>query len=77
MFDLDNNRLKIMQGLVLITQIGIVMLVPIAIGFFIGRFLDNLVGTNYIFLFIFIIIGVGAAFLNLFKIGLRDQDKRK
>jgi len=76
-FDLDNNRLKIMQGLVLITQIGIVMLVPIAIGFFIGRFLDNLVGTNYIFLFIFIIIGVGAAFLNLFKIGLRDQDKRK
>jgi len=74
---LDNNRLKIMQGLVLITQIGIVMLVPIAIGFFIGRFLDNLVGTNYIFLFIFIIIGVGAAFLNLFKIGLRDQDKRK
>ena len=74
---MDKNRLKIMQGLVLITQIGIVMLVPIAIGFFIGRFLDNLVGTNYIFLFIFIIIGVGAAFLNLFKIGLRDQDKRK
>ncbi len=77
MFDLDKNRLKIMQGLVLITQIGIVMLVPIAIGFFLGRFLDNLIGTNYIFLFIFIIIGVGAAFLNLFKIGLRDQDKRK
>jgi len=74
---LDKNRLKIMQGLVLITQIGIVMLVPIAIGFFLGRFLDNLIGTNYIFLFIFIIIGVGAAFLNLFKIGLRDQDKRK
>ena len=77
MFDLDKNRLKIMQGLVLITQIGIVMLIPIAIGFFLGRFLDNLIGTNYIFLFIFIIIGVGAAFLNLFKIGLRDQDKRK
>jgi len=76
-FDLDKNRLKIMQGLVLITQIGIVMLIPIAIGFFLGRFLDNLIGTNYIFLFIFIIIGVGAAFLNLFKIGLRDQDKRK
>ncbi|MFO7887308.1 MAG: AtpZ/AtpI family protein [Eubacteriales bacterium] len=74
---MDKNKLKIMQGLVLITQIGIVMVVPIAIGFFIGRFLDNLIGTNYIFLFIFIIIGVGAAFLNLFKIGLRDQDKRK
>jgi F0F1-type ATP synthase assembly protein I len=53
------------------------MIVPIILGIFIGRFLDNLIGTNNIFLFLFIIISVGAAFLNLFKVGLRDQDKRK
>jgi F0F1-type ATP synthase assembly protein I len=53
------------------------MIVPIVIGLFLGKFLDNLIGTNNVFLFIFIIIGVGAAFLNLFKVGLRDQDKRK
>ncbi len=74
---LDKDKLKIMQGIALITQIGISMIVPIILGIFIGRFLDNLIGTNNIFLFIFIIIGVGAAFLNLFKVGLRDQDKRK
>lgn len=74
---LDKDKLKIMQGIALITQIGISMIVPIILGIFIGRFLDNLIGTNNIFLFLFIIISVGAAFLNLFKVGLRDQDKRK
>jgi len=74
---LDKNKFKIMEGLALITQIGIIMIVPIIIGLFLGKFLDNLIGTNNIFLFIFIIIGVGAAFLNLYKVGLRDQDKRK
>jgi F0F1-type ATP synthase assembly protein I len=74
---LDKDKLKIMQGIALITQIGLSMIVPIILGIFIGRFLDNLIGTNNIFLFVFIIIGVGAAFLNLFKVGLRDQDKRK
>lgn len=74
---LDKDKIKIMQGIALITQIGISMIVPIILGIFIGRFLDNLIGTNNIFLFVFIIIGVGAAFLNLFKVGLRDQDKRK
>jgi F0F1-type ATP synthase assembly protein I len=74
---LDKDKLKIMQGIALITQIGISMIVPIILGIFIGRFLDNLIDTNNIFLFVFIIIGVGAAFLNLFKVGLRDQDKRK
>lgn len=77
MLILDKDKLKIMQGIALITQIGISMIVPIILGIFIGRFLDNLIGTNNIFLFVFIIIGVGAAFLNLFKVGLRDQDKRK
>jgi F0F1-type ATP synthase assembly protein I len=74
---LDKDKIKIMQGIALITQIGISMIVPIILGIFIGRFLDNLIDTNNIFLFVFIIIGVGAAFLNLFKVGLRDQDKRK
>ncbi len=77
MFGLNKDKLNIMQGLAMITQIGISMIVPIILSIIIGRFLDNLIGTNNIFLFIFIIIGVGAAFLNLFKIGLRDQDKRK
>ncbi|HAE42663.1 MAG TPA: F0F1 ATP synthase subunit [Clostridiales bacterium] len=72
----DNNKIKIFQNLALVSQIGIMMIVPIAIGLFIGKFLDEKLGTGYIFLFIFLVIGVGAAFLNLYKIGMRDQKKK-
>lgn len=72
----NNNKIKIFQNLALVSQIGIMMIVPIVIGLFIGKFLDEKLGTGYIFLFIFLVIGVGAAFLNLYKIGMRDQKKK-
>ncbi|MBV1728838.1 MAG: AtpZ/AtpI family protein [Methanobacterium sp.] len=72
----NNNKIKIFQNLALVSQIGIMMIVPIAIGLFIGKFLDEKLGTGYVFLFIFLVIGVGAAFVNLYKIGMRDQNKK-
>lgn len=72
----NNNKVKIFQNLALVSQIGIMMIVPIVIGLFIGKFLDEKLGTGYIFLFIFLVIGVGAAFVNLYKIGMRDQKKK-
>jgi F0F1-type ATP synthase assembly protein I len=72
----NNNKIKIFQNLALVSQIGIMMILPIVIGLFIGKFLDEKLGTGYIFLFIFLVIGVGAAFLNLYKIGMRDQKKK-
>ena len=72
----NNNKIKIFQNLALVSQIGIMMILPIVIGLFIGKFLDEKLGTGYIFLFIFLVIGVGSAFLNLYKIGMRDQKKK-
>ncbi len=72
----NNNKVKIFQNLALVSQIGIMMIVPIVIGLFIGKFLDEKLGTGYIFLFIFLVIGVGAAFVNLYKVGMRDQKKK-
>ncbi len=72
----NNNKIKVFQNLALVSQIGIMMIVPIVIGLFIGKFLDDKLGTGYIFLFIFLVIGVGAAFVNLYKIGMRDQKKK-
>ncbi|MDP3386765.1 MAG: AtpZ/AtpI family protein [Eubacteriales bacterium] len=72
----NNNKIKIFQNLALVSQIGIMMIVPIVIGLFIGKFLDEKLGTGYVFLFIFLVIGVGAAFINLYKIGMRDQKKK-
>lgn len=73
---MDNNKMKIFQNLALLTQIGIMMIVPIFIGLFIGRFLDDKLGTGNIFLLIFILIGVGAAFMNLYKIAMKDNKKK-
>jgi F0F1-type ATP synthase assembly protein I len=73
---MDNNKMKIFQNLALVTQIGIMMIVPIFIGLFIGRFLDEKLGTGNIFLLVFILIGVGAAFMNLYKIAMKDNKKK-
>jgi len=71
---MSDNRYKILKNLTLLTQIGIVMVVPIMVGLFIGRFLDNKLNTGYLFLFIFLIMGVVAAFVNLFKIAMKKDD---
>ena len=73
---MDNNKMKIFQNLALVTQIGIMMIVPIFIGLFTGRFLDDKLGTGNIFLLIFIVLGVGAAFMNLYKIAMKDNKKK-
>lgn len=53
------------------------MITPILLGVYIGGVIDKKAGTNMIFRLIFIILGVGAAFLQLFKIaGIKDK-KRK
>lgn len=72
----NNRKIKIFQNLVLVSQIGIMMIVPIVMGLFIGKFLDQKLGSGNVFLFIFLVIGVGAAFVNLYKVGMRDHKKK-
>ena len=67
---MDNNpkhNRSIIRALSLITQIGITMLVPIVLCFFIGRWLDEKLGTGFIMI-IMIIFGILAAYRNLFAI---------
>ncbi|NLW23205.1 MAG: AtpZ/AtpI family protein [Tissierellia bacterium] len=68
---------EVLKGLALISQIGISVVVPILLGFFFGKWLDGKVGSNYIFSMIFIIIGAGAGFLNIFKFGTSPRNKKK
>ena len=55
----------VFKALALITQLGIGMLVPVVLCFFIGRWLDNLLNTGF-FIIIFLILGILAAYRNLF-----------
>lgn len=59
-----HNR-DVVRALMLITQLGLNMLVPVVLCFFIGLWLDKWLGTGC-FLIIFIILGVLAAFRNMF-----------
>jgi len=61
-----HNR-DIVRALGMVTQIGITMLVPIVLCFFFGRWLDGRFDTGC-FMIIFTILGVMAAYRNLFAI---------
>lgn len=65
------------QNIALITQIGLSMITPILLGVFIGGFIDDKVGTKMVFRLIFIVLGVGASFLQLFKIAGTKNNKLK
>lgn len=56
------------SALALLEQVGISMAVPIFLCVFIGIFLDKLTGKEPLWLVIFILLGVGSAFRNLFYI---------
>lgn len=56
---------KVLKAIVLITQVGITMIVPIFLCVFVGMKLDDLFQTSFITI-IGIILGILAAFRNVF-----------
>lgn len=59
---------QIAEMLSLISQLGIMMLVSIFGCFFIGKFIDNKLNTDSIFTMIFLVLGVGGAFMSVYKV---------
>lgn len=74
--DKKHNK-GILQNLALISQVGIMMLVPIIGGVLVGAFLDRLAKTSGIFLIIFVILGVGSAFRNLYVLSIQQSKTYK
>lgn len=68
--------IEIASMLSLINQVGLMMLIPILGCTFIGKFLDDKFNTSPILLFIFIVLGIGGAFVGVYKT-LRVYTKRK
>lgn len=66
---------KILKGLSLVTQIGLLMALPIIGCVIFGGFLDKLLGTDILFLIIFSILGFLSSFRNLFVIGIKYSKK--
>lgn len=73
----NNNKYKMYENLAFLTHIGVMMVVPIFAGVYIGKFIDDKLGTGSLFLFVFIAVGVLTAFTNLYRITIKRIDKRK
>jgi ATP synthase protein I len=67
---------KVIKTLVMISQIGITMLVPIFLCLYIGMKLDEWLNTSYITI-IAIILGIMAAFRNVYVITKQFYAKDK
>ncbi len=67
---------EISKALSKLTQVGINMMVPILICLFIGKWLDQKFNTDFIFLFIFIILGIASSFRNLYIFVIKDYTKQ-
>ena len=58
---------QIAQALYLLSQLSIMMLVSIFGCFFIGKFIDTKLNTGPIFTLIFLVLGIGGAFMSVYK----------
>jgi len=60
------NKREVMSAFTLLTQVGVTMLTTIVLMLFLGKFLDEKLGTTPWLLFICILLGIAAAFRNLY-----------
>jgi ATP synthase protein I len=79
---MNEEKKSLLRTLGMISTMGISVAVAIAIGVFIGLKLDEWLGTEPWFFFVFLFFGIAAGFRNIFVIAgkeLRDdgQDKNK
>lgn len=64
---------NILENLTLITQLGLMMLVPIVGGVLLGAWLDSKWGTSPWLLILGVILGVASAFRNLMVLGMKQS----
>lgn len=62
-----NTRMEIAKMFSLVSQLGIMMLIPIFGCAFIGKFLDEKFNTGPVLFLIFLVLGVGGAFMGVYK----------
>ena len=70
---------RMYENLALLSQVGIMMVVPIIGGLFIGKWLDGWLGTSPLFLLICVLTGAASSFVSLYKFTMAAgrKDKRK
>jgi len=66
--DKKKGKLENFKDLYLVSSIGIQLVVSIFIGLAFGIYLDSKIGTSPTFTIIFLLFGIAAGFINLFRV---------
>ncbi|MEI8217240.1 MAG: AtpZ/AtpI family protein [Eubacteriales bacterium] len=66
-----NKKFDYLQAFSLISQIGIVVAIPIVLGAILGNFIDNKLGTGSIASIILILLGVAIGFKSAYSLIMR------
>ncbi len=81
---MDEERKRLLKTLSVVSSLGISVVLAIAIGILVGLKLDQWLGTEPWFFFIFLLVGIVAAFRNIFIIigkeirnSEQGEDRRK
>lgn len=73
----NKKKFHALRNLALVTQLGLSMIVPMVGGAYLGYIMDLKFKTGKLLFFIFLFLGIGAAFLNLFKLTMKGIDNNK
>jgi ATP synthase protein I len=68
------NKKKEFVELAKVSSVGFGVVIAVFIGYFIGSFIDKHVHSTPVFTIIFIIIGAGAGFTNVFRSVGKNSD---
>ncbi len=71
------DKVSVSKAYALLTTLALNLVIIMVSMFFIGDFLDKKFGTTPLFLFIFLILGMGASFRNLYVVSLRSMPPEK
>lgn len=69
---MENEKKDLFRSLAMISSMGISAALAIALGVWFGLLLDRKFGTNPWFFYIFLLIGIAAAFKNIYVIAGRE-----
>lgn len=66
----------VVQLTALVTQLGLTIIGSVVVAFFIGRWIDQLLGLTTVFTLIFLILGVIAGFYSAYRL-IMDMTRSK
>ena len=68
----DKKESGKLGNLYLLSTVGVQLAISVFIGLGAGIFVDKVLGTEPVFLFIFLLAGIGAGFLNLYRVAKKE-----